>query len=535
MASVVHAGSVPAGAGRGIGVIPTEPGAPRENRRRGVRTRRRPCWSGAPASARRSPPRCRRCARAPGASSRSRASRGSASRACSPTWRRARPRPAAPCSAARASEFEADLPYALLTEALDADWCRRRGWARTRARGDRRARRIASRLRDRHRTHRPARPARAAAAARSCWPGRRALGRSGVGRRARGAGAPAAGGAGAARAGGARGPGCPRRWRRRSPAPARGPRDRAARSAPLTEAEAAELVGDGAPRAIYPQAGGNPFYLEQLARVPLGRRAVGAPPRTASVPPAVAAALAAELAALAPEARRLLDAAAVAGDPFEPGLAADGRRAARAGGAAGARRAARRARWCARPRAPRRFAFRHPVVRHAVYVAAARRLAARRARARRRGARAPRRRPGGARPPRRARRARPATRTRSRCSPRPRRELQAPGARDRGALPRRRAAPAARRRSASERRAAAAPARRRPGRRGRRRGGARDAARRAAAAPAGERLALTVALANQEWWLGGHEDARRRLHVALAELPARAVAGSRSGCGSRSA
>ena len=35
-----------------------------------------------------------------------------------------------------------------------------------------------------------------------------------------------------------------------------------------------------------------------------------------------------------------------------------------------------------------------------------------------------------------------------------------------------------------------------------------------------ERLALTVALANQEWWLGGHEDARRRLHVALSDLPA---------------
>jgi ATP/maltotriose-dependent transcriptional regulator MalT len=36
----------------------------------------------------------------------------------------------------------------------------------------------------------------------------------------------------------------------------------------------------------------------------------------------------------------------------------------------------------------------------------------------------------------------------------------------------------------------------------------------------GERLALTVALANQEWLLGGHEDARRRLHVALGKLPA---------------
>src|SRR3954452_1414063 len=39
-------------------------------------------------------------------------------------------------------------------------------------------------------------------------------------------------------------------------------------------------------------------------------------------------------------------------------------------------------------------------------------------------------------------------------------------------------------------------------------------------AGADQRLALTVALANQEWWLGGHEDSRRRLHVALQELPA---------------
>src|SRR4051794_9674585 len=39
-------------------------------------------------------------------------------------------------------------------------------------------------------------------------------------------------------------------------------------------------------------------------------------------------------------------------------------------------------------------------------------------------------------------------------------------------------------------------------------------------ARADERLALTVALANQEWWLGGHEDSQRRLHVALRELPA---------------
>ena len=39
------------------------------------------------------------------------------------------------------------------------------------------------------------------------------------------------------------------------------------------------------------------------------------------------------------------------------------------------------------------------------------------------------------------------------------------------------------------------------------------------AAP-GERLALTVAVANSEWWLGRTPEARRRLQVALGELPA---------------
>ena len=40
--------------------------------------------------------------------------------------------------------------------------------------------------------------------------------------------------------------------------------------APLSEAEAAVLVGDGA-AAVYARAGGNPFYLEQLARAGAGR------------------------------------------------------------------------------------------------------------------------------------------------------------------------------------------------------------------------------------------------------------------------
>ena len=134
---------------------------------------------------------------------------------------------------------------------------------------------------------------------------------------------------------------------------------------PLNAKEAGELVGSVAP-AIYASAGGNPFYLEQLAR---GHARVDAGAGTASdgsIPPAVAAALTAELAALAPEARGMLDAAAVIGDPFESGIATDVAELPEAD----ALRAldVLLAHALIRPAgAPRRFAFRHPVVRHAVY------------------------------------------------------------------------------------------------------------------------------------------------------------------------
>ena len=136
--------------------------------------------------------------------------------------------------------------------------------------------------------------------------------------------------------------------------------------APLSEAEAAELVGESA-RELYEQTGGNPFYLEQLARVRSGERG-GATAADGSIPAAVAAALASELGTLAPEARALLDAAAVVGDPFEPGLAAEVAELSEA--AALHALDALLARGLVRSAgAPRRFAFRHPLVRHAVYVA----------------------------------------------------------------------------------------------------------------------------------------------------------------------
>ena len=99
----------------------------------------------------------------------------------------------------------------------------------------------------------------------------------------------------------------------------------------LRREEAGELLGeavDGAlADALYGESGGNPFYLEQLARSMHGR----APPAPAAaaatlagieVPPAVAASVTEELALLAAGTRRVLEGAAVAGDPFEPELAA---------------------------------------------------------------------------------------------------------------------------------------------------------------------------------------------------------------------
>src|SRR4051794_17873278 len=96
----------------------------------------------------------------------------------------------------------------------------------------------------------------------------------------------------------------------------------------LSEADAALLLGRTDPAAvaeIYLHGGGNPFYLEQLDRAS-GRgelpAASGANGTARGVPPAVAAAIAAELGELSAHSRLYLDAAAVAGEPFEPDLAA---------------------------------------------------------------------------------------------------------------------------------------------------------------------------------------------------------------------
>jgi DNA-binding NarL/FixJ family response regulator/tetratricopeptide (TPR) repeat protein len=170
---------------------------------------------------------------------------------------------------------------------------------------------------------------------------------------------------------------------RRGQAPARLAAALAAPSArrltlqPLSEVESAELLRDLDPQAAaaaYRHGGGNPFYLEQLARAAEdGTFAALAGDRAgvdaAGVPAAVAASLAQELASLSTDERLLLEAAAVAGEPFEPDLAAAIADLSAPDGLAALD--VLLALDLVRPTAmPRRFVFRHPLVRRAVYESA---------------------------------------------------------------------------------------------------------------------------------------------------------------------
>ena len=141
----------------------------------------------------------------------------------------------------------------------------------------------------------------------------------------------------------------------------------------LTRGEAGELLGEAfdtsATTALFEQSGGNPFYLQQLARSVARERSAGGPdlsPADLDVPPAVAAALAEELALLSDAARLVLQGGAVAGDPFEPELAA----AAAAMPEATALEALdelMKLDLVRETEVPRRFRFRHPLIRRAVY------------------------------------------------------------------------------------------------------------------------------------------------------------------------
>jgi ATP/maltotriose-dependent transcriptional regulator MalT len=141
----------------------------------------------------------------------------------------------------------------------------------------------------------------------------------------------------------------------------------------LTRDEARQLSGEAvsetAAAELFEDSGGNPFYLEQLTRSLAARDSAAAPAvslASIDVPPAVAEALAEELTLLSPGARLVLEGAAVAGDPFEPELAA--------AAASTSERSALEALdellrldLVRQTDVPRRFRFRHPLIRRAVY------------------------------------------------------------------------------------------------------------------------------------------------------------------------
>jgi DNA-binding NarL/FixJ family response regulator len=144
----------------------------------------------------------------------------------------------------------------------------------------------------------------------------------------------------------------------------------------LSLPDARDLLGtgfDGDDAAVlYAESGGNPFYLEQLART-RRKTAPGAAARAPDdeVPAAVMVAMADELALLDPTARRVLDGAAVAGDPFPLELV--GAAASLSEAVVAEALDVLQARDLVRPtQAPRRFRFRHPLLRRAVYDAAPR-------------------------------------------------------------------------------------------------------------------------------------------------------------------
>jgi DNA-binding NarL/FixJ family response regulator len=138
---------------------------------------------------------------------------------------------------------------------------------------------------------------------------------------------------------------------------------------PLTAEETRELVGEHA-EFFYEETGGNPFYLEQLARAPTVAKVAGGNVTLAGVhiPPLVAAALDEELSLLSGEARAVLDGACVAGDPFEVDLAAAAADCAD-GEVLEAIDDLARLELVKETDTPRRFRFRHPIVRRAVYEA----------------------------------------------------------------------------------------------------------------------------------------------------------------------
>ena len=147
----------------------------------------------------------------------------------------------------------------------------------------------------------------------------------------------------------------------------------------LSPEEARQLLGDAVDSAdatvLYEESGGNPFFLEQLARSldrAGGEAAVHDETWLASigVPSTVVAAITEELALLSRPARLALEGAAVAGDPFELELAAAAAKLPEPS-VMEAVDELLQLDLLRTTDVPRRFRFRHPLVRRAVYEATA--------------------------------------------------------------------------------------------------------------------------------------------------------------------
>ena len=134
---------------------------------------------------------------------------------------------------------------------------------------------------------------------------------------------------------------------------------------PLPHAASLELIGHvadaGLRERLAREAAGNPLYLQELARV---ARDPGD-----ALPPTLLAAVRLEVAELPPASRALLDGAAVAGDPFDPELAAAAAGLEPADALSPLDRLVAADLVCATGDG-RAFRFRHPLLRRAVYDAA---------------------------------------------------------------------------------------------------------------------------------------------------------------------
>lgn len=141
---------------------------------------------------------------------------------------------------------------------------------------------------------------------------------------------------------------------------------------PLSLTEARELLGRGLSRArcqaLHEASGGNPFYLEALARME-HQEDLATDSSGGELPAAVQTALRLELTGLSPVSLRVAQAAAVAADEFEPALAAVAAEMSEDEALAALNDVA--VRDLVRPASAGRLRFRHSLVRRVIYHSAA--------------------------------------------------------------------------------------------------------------------------------------------------------------------